>query len=508
MSELGDREELLRVRTERDLYLKLLDLGGEQDLAGFVEQALVLVVEITGAQRGYLELEDPGNGGGNARWCRSRGFESEEIEEVRGAISRGIIAEALASGHTVSTPSAMLDPRFSERGSVQRGRIEAVLCALVGEAPPLGVVYLQGRISSGPFPEEDRLRLEVFARHLAPFADRLLSHERTRRGSDATAALRAQLRLEGVVGRSGALAQALKQAALVAPLDVNVLLTGDSGTGKSQLARVIHANGPRAAGPFVELSCATFPSDLVESELFGSRAGAHSTATQNVAGKVAVAEGGTLFLDEIGELPFTVQAKLLQFLHSKEYYPLGAARPVRADTRLIAATNVDLEEAVRARRFREDLFYRLKVLPIRLPSLAERREDVPELSVYFCASACERHGLSPLELSAGSLRALEAAEWPGNVRQLAHAVEAGAIRAAGEGSTRVQRRHVFPESASSEEEPEPSFQEATRRFQRDLLQRTLEETGWKITETARRLELARSHVYNLIHAFGLGRVSS
>jgi Nif-specific regulatory protein len=223
---------------------------------------------------------------------------------------------------------------------------------------------------------------------------------------------------------------------------------------------------------------------------------------------VAAAEHGTLFLDEIGELAPAAQAKLLQLLHAKQYYPLGGTRPVTADIRLLAATNADLEAAVRARRFREDLFYRLQVLPLRVPSLAERREDVKELAAYFCAGACERYRLPRITLSREGLRALEAAEWPGNVRQLAHAVEAGVIRAAGVGALRVERAHLFPGSAAAEGRERLTFQEATRRFQAGLLRETIEETGWNIVEAARRLDLARSHVYNLIRAFGIERARS
>jgi Nif-specific regulatory protein len=163
---------------------------------------------------------------------------------------------------------------------------------------------------------------------------------------------------------------------------------------------------------------------------------------------------------------------------------------------------------LQASLLREDLFYRLRVLPIRLPSVAERREDLAELARHFCAQASIRHGLQSLELSPGAVRAIEAAEWPGNVRQLANAVEAAVIRAAGGGASRVEQRHIFPaaaESAGDEEEETPTFQEATRRFQRGLLSQILEETGWNVTETARRLDLARSHVYNLIRAFEFER---
>ena len=174
---------------------------------------------------------------------------------------------------------------------------------------------------------------------------------------------------------------------------------------------------------------------------------------------------------------------------------------------MIAATNVDLQRAVAERRFREDLLYRLQVLPVRVPALRERRDDIAELAAHFCAVACERHTLPWLELSRGAVRAAESAEWPGNVRQLANAVEAAAIRAAGDRATFVERSHLFPEAVppQAEDNEVVTFQEATRRFQAQLLRETLEDAGWNVMEVARRLDLARSHVYNLIHAFGLER---
>src|SRR5262249_861525 len=245
---------------------------------------------------------------------------------------------------------------------------------------------------------------------------------------------------------------------------------------------------------------------LVESELFGALPGAHSTASHRIEGKVAAAEGGTLFLDEIGELSLSAQAKLLHLLQSKEYFPLGSAKAQKANVRVIAATNADLGLGGAERRFREDLFYRLQVVPVRVPSLAERREDIPALAAYFCVQASERHGLPRLELSPNAVRATEMAEWPGNIRQLENALEAAVIRAAGEHAKQVERAHLFPESAGgvpAAQGQAVTFQEATRRFQLKFLREALEAHGWNVVETARRLDLARSHVYNLIRAFGL-----
>jgi len=500
-------DSLESLRRERDLYLRLLTLGSENELESFLRDALTLIVDVLGARQGYLELHDDDQGDGAPRWSISHGFSAQEVEHVRSVISSGIIAEALATGQTIVTPSALLDPRFRDRVSVRSARIEAVLCCPLGEDPPLGVLYLQGRQQPGQFSDEDRGKAETIARHLAPLATRLLALSAKRDEVDPVHALRGTLRLEGVVGRSPALAATIRQAALVAPLEVNVLLTGESGTGKSQLARLIHDSGPRAGGPFVELNCAALPEALVESELFGALRGAHSTATRSVEGKVAAAEHGTLLLDEVGELPLSAQAKLLQLLQSKQYYPLGATTPVQADVRLVAATNADLEAAVRERRFREDLFYRLQVLPVRVPSLAERRGDIAELAAHFCAEASRRHHLPQLALSGNAVRAAESAEWRGNVRQLAHAVEAAVIRAAGAGATQVERAHLFPADGDrSADDPRTlTFQEATRRFQERHLRQALEENGWNVVETARRLDLARSHVYNLIRAFGIQR---
>jgi Nif-specific regulatory protein len=506
MSDDGSRSELPRLRRERDLYLRLLRLSEQNDLEPFLSEALALIVEVTGAAQGLIDLYDAEGENGGRRWSTVHGFSEGQVATVRAAISEGIIARALATGTTIVTASAADDPRFRDRESVQTGHIDAVVCAPIGSFPPLGVLYLQGRVQPGAFVEEDRAAAEVFARQVAALADRLLAQRRHRDETDPTRGLRTELRSCGVVGRSPALARVLREAALVAPLDVTVLLTGESGTGKSLFARLIHENSARRNGTLVELNCATMPEALLESELFGALPGAHSTASRRIEGKVASAEHGTLLLDEVAELPLAAQAKLLQLLQSRTYYPLGSSKPIVADVRVIAASNADLQAAVVAKRFRDDLYYRLQVVPIRIPGLAERREDIAELAEYFCAEAVERHRLSQLRLSPGARRALQAAEWPGHVRQLEHAVEVASIRAAGEGASQVEAAHVFPDAAGAgDREPPRTFQESTRRFQAKLVREILEESGWNVVEAARRLDIARSHLYNLINAFGIER---
>jgi Nif-specific regulatory protein len=503
---VGEDVETAALLAERNLYRKLLDLGASDDFEELLKEALALVLQSNGARRGYIELRDAA-APPREPWWIAEGFTESDLGDVRAAISRGVVAEALATGRTILSASALDDPRFRSRESVKSNSIEAVLCAPIGKGAPFGVLYLQDRTDAGPFSEEDRARAEVFARHLAPLAERLVLRHRAQEQNDATRVYRASLTLTGLAGHSEAIARVLRDVALVAPRKVTVLLTGASGTGKTQLARIIHANGPRADKPFVELNCATLPEALIESELFGAEPGAHSTATRRMAGKVAAAERGTLFLDEIAELPVHAQSKLLQLLSSHEYFPLGGSKAVKADVRIIAASNIDLKEAVERRTFREDLYYRLQIVPIVMPLLSARREDIPDLMAFFARRTCDEHDLSLLHFSPGAVHAAESATWPGNIRQLENAVEAAVIRAAGEGASEIDIAHLFPESGleSGErtEERALTFQAATRAFQANLLLRTLEETGWSIAETARKLDLARSHVYNLIRANGL-----
>ncbi len=490
-------------RRERDFYRRLLDLGTQEELEPLLKEALGLIVEFTGARRGYLCLQDHEE---VERWATAHGCTEKDIENIRSSISRGIIAAAISKKKTVETVAAFEDPRFQHRRSVRQYRIPAVLCAPVGEGSPLGAVYLQDRHLPGPFTDEDRQHTEFFGKILAPLANRLIERLRYKKEGDETRTVREEFRCPGILGHSHALADVLKNACLAAPLDINVLITGHSGTGKTALARAIAHNSPRAGGPFIELNCSAIPPNLVESELFGAEKGAHSMAFSHIPGKVAAAEGGTLFLDEVGELPQDAQAKLLQLLQDKRYFPLGSNKAIDANVRIIAATNADLRDMVKQRKFREDLFHRLQILPIRMPSLSERRDDIPLLAQHFCTKTCQEHGLGALRLSHRAEFVCQEASWPGNVRELGNAVAAAAIRAHGEGSDSVLPRHIFPEPEDETNGAKRlSFQEETRRFQRRLLQDALEESSWNISKTAQGLGIARSHMYNLMAAHNLER---
>jgi Nif-specific regulatory protein len=498
--------ELESLKRERELLLQLLALGSNDDVEQFLHKALSLLIEVVGARRGYIELLEPGEGKNANSFFLLRGLDEGALSPD--AFSRSVINETFATGQTVVTASASSDPRFRESGSVRARRLEAVLCAPMGSTPVLGVIYLQDRVQPGPFSELDRERAELFARHVGSIADRLLARRKRTVEADATLAVRARLTLAGVVGSSEALGNVLQQLALVAPLNIGVLLTGESGTGKTQLARALHDNSPRAAFPFVELNCAALPEELLENELFGAAPGAHSTAQRRMPGKIEAAEGGTLFLDEVGELPQKAQAKLLQVLQSGTYYALGANTPRSANVRMVAATNANLASAVAERRFREDLYYRLSVFPIRVPALAERRGDIPALAAHFCKAVCDANRLPALSLSSGALAALEHADWPGNVRELAHLVQAGVVRAHGAGLLQVERQHLFPNAPRSSDPPsgaQLSFHEATRRFQARLLRDTLEQTDWNVAAAARALDMTRAHVYNLLATFQITR---
>jgi two-component system nitrogen regulation response regulator NtrX len=305
-----------------------------------------------------------------------------------------------------------------------------------------------------------------------------------------------------MVGRSAAFLQVLQQASQVARSDVSVLLAGESGTGKELLAAHIHRESPFASGPFVKVNCAAIPTELIESELFGHEKGAFTGAAAMRRGKFELADGGTIFLDEVGDLHEASQAKLLRILQDGELQRVGGEQPIRVAVRVVSATNRKLDERITAGRFREDLFYRLSVVPIRVPALRERLEDLRELSAYFLAEFCQRNSFRPKEIDPDVFAVLERYSWPGNVRELRNAIERMAILAP---ESRITVDAVPLEMRTAQPPRRGGLQEARDAAERERILEALDRTDWNVAGAARALGIERTSLHKRIRALGLGR---
>lgn len=480
--------------THHAVYRGLLELTVHDALDRLLPEALAALSRAVGASSAYLELYELDGA------TASIGLDAQSEHTVQASISRGIIAHAVAGGEAILTLSALADPRFSKHESVRRHRLKQVLCAPIGSDPVRGVVFLSAGDDSAPFTETDRLLAAEFGLYLWPIADRVIARSAIARAQDATAPWRARLACEELVGSSPALARVLQAVAQAAPVPVSVLLLGPTGAGKSLVARAIHANSQRSAGPFVTVNCPAIPDELFASELFGVARGAFTGATAR-AGLVRTARGGTLFLDEVGDLSPANQAKLLHFLETGEIRRVGADCAERTDVRVVAATNAPLDGG---EGFRRDLYYRLAGFPIRVPGLEERREDLVSLARSLVRRSAHAMDLPVPELGPAAIRAVLVREWPGNIRDLANIAQQAVVRAHAERVRVLEPRHLFPDRNMPSGEV-GTFQECTRQFQAELLRGVLGDTGWNVTEAARRLDLSRQHVYNLIAAFGLHR---
>ena len=321
------------------------------------------------------------------------------------------------------------------------------------------------------------------------------------------AALEARVRrTDQLVGESKAMARLRDDIALAAPTRARVLITGENGTGKELVARAIHEGSKRARGPFVKVNCAAIPSELIESELFGHEKGSFTGAHQSRKGKFELADGGTLFLDEIGDMRLDVQAKLLRVLQEGEVDRVGGSRPIRIDARVIAATNKDLPKEIEEGRFREDLYYRINVVPVRTPALRERLEDIPVLVEHFIRMCCDENDRRHKTIDADALAGLSRHAWPGNVRELRNICERLVILVPGDRVTVRDVQRVLPElrprSATGYTSGRP-LREMVADAERALIRAALEDHDSHITNAAVSLGLERSHLYKKMKALGL-----
>jgi len=310
-----------------------------------------------------------------------------------------------------------------------------------------------------------------------------------------------------MVGESHTMRELREQIAMAAPTNGRVLIYGENGTGKELVARSVHAFSRRRSGPFVEVNCAAIPEELIESELFGHVKGAFTGAVGDRRGRFEAADGGTIFLDEIADMSLKTQAKVLRALQEQVIDPVGGTASIKVDVRVIAATNKDLPTEIRAGRFREDLYFRLNVIPVFVPPLRDRDEDVPRLAEHFMGELSREYGRRPKAWDPGALAALRSYSWPGNVRELRNVIERLLIMVPGD---TISVEHltfldgvIRPGDAPGRHGPLLPLHEARERFERDYILRTLAEQQGNISRTAEVLDVERSNLYRKMRAFGI-----
>jgi len=309
--------------------------------------------------------------------------------------------------------------------------------------------------------------------------------------------------VDEMIGKSKVIEQIRAEIAKVAKTDAKVLVTGESGSGKELVARAIHRLSARARGPFEKMNCAALPKDLVESELFGYEKGAFTGAAALKRGRLEAADGGTLFLDEVGDMSLETQAKFLRAIEPGEIERLGATKTISVDARVISATNKDLASEIQSGKFREDLFYRLNVVPIHLPPLRARRDDVPLLAEHFVARLSVEHGRPKRVVTPEAMERLSAYGWPGNIRELKNLIERLLIMTDGETIGPTEVEEVLP--PDSDEGPPSEIKQARDRAERDTILGTLRQCDWNVSEAARRLGMDRGYLHRKIKRYGLTR---
>ena len=412
-------------------------IRGVEDLQ---KTLLELVFEVVPAQRGAILLTDKTSTSTNGDFVSVFGLDRLRGAEQEVIVSRTIAQRVLREGVALLSENVAeeLSPVSPSLNKSQPGSLLCVPLIMLGRT--LGVIYLDTQEPDVHF-DKDHLQLVSAIAAITAVAIENARHFEWLESENRR--LLADVNIEhSMVGESATMRQVYQVIAKVSPTDSTVLISGESGTGKELVARAIHANSKRAQQPFVAVNCAALAESLLESELFGHEKGSFTGAVGMKRGRLEIAEGGTVFLDEIGELAPPMQVKLLRVLQEHEFERVGATRTIKADIRLIAATNRDLEEAIAAGTFRQDLYYRLNVVQLAMPALRERREDIPLLANYFAAKHGERCNRRVLGISPEAQTRLLAYDWPGNVRELENAIERAVVL----GSTELMLPEDLPEA--------------------------------------------------------------
>lgn len=307
-----------------------------------------------------------------------------------------------------------------------------------------------------------------------------------------------------MIGSSVPMKALRQQTQYAAPTEGRILIYGENGAGKELVAKLLHLNSRRKDQPFVEVNCAAIPDDLIESELFGSVKGAYTGATESRKGKFELADQGTLFLDEVGDMSLKTQSKVLRVLEEQRFYPVGSNEAIDVDVRVIAATNKDLEQEIEKGNFRQDLFFRLNVIPFEVPPLRDRKEDIPELVEYFMEDFCQRYGKPKKRIQPEAMNKLQCYQWPGNVRELKNTIERLAIMVPGEEVTLLDLpSSILKQSRGAREGSPQKWQEARQKFERRFILEKLVENEGNVSRTAAAIGMERTHLHRKLKAHNI-----
>ncbi len=447
-------EELGSLRTEVEGLRRLLEVS--RGLSSILEPGALLdaildsAILLTGARRGLLLAQEDGR----LRVVLARGDRKDSLDPDTVLVSETLAGRCLEENRVIPYDNLGTQPEFQEVRSIRALSLESAVCVPLRErGVARGVLYLDSSTPGVKTSPREISLLEAFAAQasISMWNARLLRESEesrlilSRQNADLRAEVQARKPLGEILGQSPAMQKVFDRIRFLKDTDLPVLLLGESGTGKELAARALHYEGLRRDGPFVPVNCAGLPGELLDSLMFGHRKGAFTGAVQDMPGLVEQAEGGTLFLDEIGDMPLSLQVKLLRFLESGEYRRVGESDLRKAGVRVVSATNRDIGALVREKSFREDLFFRLAAVCVEVPPLRDRREDLPVLISHFTARAEGKMGRKSAGLTAGARAFLLGHPWPGNVRQLKHAVEAAcALVPEGQEVDETLLRILFP----------------------------------------------------------------
>ncbi|HZQ97049.1 MAG TPA: sigma 54-interacting transcriptional regulator [Candidatus Sulfotelmatobacter sp.] len=469
-----------------------------RDLEELQAQLLDLIFEVVPAGRGAILLSEGPAQEFNSLYARTRQAGQPQLVRVSRTIARHVMKENVAMlGVDVAANDAL-----REVESIAVSEVRSLLCVPLSVFDrTIGCIYLDSTTVANRF-HEDHLQLMAAVAGISAVA--LDNARRAQWLEQENQRLTTEIRQEqSLVGEGARMKEIFQFLARVGPTDSTVLLEGESGTGKELAARALHRNSQRSNKPFMAINCAAIPETLLETELFGHERGAFTGATAQKRGKLEVADGGVVFLDEIGELAPALQVKLLRVLQEREFERVGGTHPIKIDVRLIAATNRDLENAVRKGEFRQDLYYRLAVVKLTMPPLRERREDIPMLTRHFVQKNAKRCKVKPKPVSREVMAALVNYEWPGNVRELENAVERALVM----GSSDMILLEDLPESLLEQEQPgemhEGRYHASVKELKKQLIVNAVEQTRGNYVEAAGILGVHPNYLHRLIRNLGL-----